>query len=79
MGEVIEDPHVKARETFIEREHPTAGPLTLLAPWIRMSGTPTAIQEVSPTLGQHTDDVLGGLLGLDAPAIADLRAQNAIA
>jgi crotonobetainyl-CoA:carnitine CoA-transferase CaiB-like acyl-CoA transferase len=79
MGEVIEDPHVKAREAFIQREHPTAGPLTLLAPWIRMSETPTAIQQVSPTVGQHTDEVLSGLLGLSSDAISELRAQNAIA
>lgn len=78
LGEVLENPHVKARRAFIEREHPVAGPITLLAPWIRMSGTPTAIREVSPTLGQHTDEVLRGLIGLTPVEIADLRAQAVI-
>lgn len=79
MGEVIEDPHIVARGAFIQRDHPTSGPLTLLAPWIRMSETPTAIDAVSPTLGQHTDEVLGGVLGLSVSEIKELRAQEAVA
>ena len=57
MGEVIEDPHIKERKAFIERNHPTAGPTTLLAPWIHMSKTPASIRSDSPALGQHTDEV----------------------
>ena len=34
--EVLEDPHVRARQAFVERDHPTAGPTTLLAPWIHL-------------------------------------------
>ena len=60
MGEVIEDPHIKERKAFIERNHPTAGPTTLLAPWIHMSKTSASIRSDSPALGQHTDEVLGG-------------------
>ena len=41
--EVLEDPHIKARQAFIERDHPTAGPTTLLAPWIHLSKTPASI------------------------------------
>ena len=40
VGEVIEDLHIKERRAFIERDHPTAGPTTLLAPWIHLSKTP---------------------------------------
>jgi len=32
-----------------------------------------------PTLGQHTDDILGSILGLDPAAIAQLRAQAVVA
>ena len=78
MGEVIDDPHIKERQAFIERNHPVAGPVKLLAPWIHMSKTPPSIREDSPAIGQHTDEVLGGILGLSAAELSDLRAQRAI-
>ena len=78
MDEVIEDPHIKAREAFIRREHPVAGPITLLAPWIRMSETPSSIRQMSPRIGQHTDEVLQGLLGCSAGEVESLRAQGTI-
>jgi len=76
--EVLEDPHIKARQAFIERDHPTAGPTTLLAPWIHMSKTPASIRDDSPAIGQHTHEVLGGLLGLSKAELGDLRAQGGI-
>jgi crotonobetainyl-CoA:carnitine CoA-transferase CaiB-like acyl-CoA transferase len=78
MGEVIDDPHIKERNAFIERNHPTAGPTKLLAPWIHMSKTPASIRDDAPALGQHTDEVLGGILGLSAAELVDLRAQRVI-
>jgi crotonobetainyl-CoA:carnitine CoA-transferase CaiB-like acyl-CoA transferase len=78
MGEVIDDPHIKERQAFIERDHPTAGPTKLLAPWIHMSKTPASIRSDSPALGQHTDEVLGEVLGLSATDLSDLRAQGIV-
>src|ERR1051325_2478416 len=77
VGEVIEDRHIKERRAFIERDHPTAGPTTLLAPWIHLSKTPASIHHDAPTIGQHTDEVLA-TLGLTTAALADLRAQGVI-
>ena len=76
--EVLEDPHIKARQAFIERDHPTAGPTTLLAPWIHMSKTPASIRDDSPAIGQHTHEVLGGLLGLSTTELGDLSTQGVI-
>ena len=78
VGEVMEDRHIKERRAFIEREHPTAGPTTLLAPWIHLSRTPTAIHHDAPTIGQHTDEVIGGELGLSSQELADLRAEGVV-
>jgi crotonobetainyl-CoA:carnitine CoA-transferase CaiB-like acyl-CoA transferase len=78
IGEVLEDPHIKARGAFTERVHPSAGPTKLLAPWIHLSKTPTEIRDDAPALGQHTDEVLGGLLGLNAAELADLRTQGIV-
>ena len=78
MGEVMEDPHIKERQAFIERNHPSAGPTKLLAPWIHMSKTPASIHSDSPALGQHTDEVLGGLLGLSAAELVALRSEGIV-
>ena len=77
IGEVMEDQHIKERRAFIERDHPTAGRTTLLAPWIHLSTTPTSIHHDAPAIGQHTDEVLGGL-GLTTADLADLRAQGVV-
>jgi crotonobetainyl-CoA:carnitine CoA-transferase CaiB-like acyl-CoA transferase len=78
MGEVIEDPHIKERKAFIERNHPSAGPTTLLAPWIHMSKTPPSIRADAPALGQHTEEVLNGILGLNPAELSDLRSQGIV-
>jgi crotonobetainyl-CoA:carnitine CoA-transferase CaiB-like acyl-CoA transferase len=78
VGEVMEDRHIKERRAFIERDHPTAGPITLLAPWIHLSKTPTSIHDDAPLIGEHTDEVLGGLLGLTKDELADLRVQGVV-
>ncbi|HXV80521.1 MAG TPA: CoA transferase [Candidatus Binatia bacterium] len=76
--EVLEDPHIKARQAFIVRDHPTAGPTTLLAPWIQLSKTPASIRDDAPAIGQHTDEVLGGILGLTETELSELRGQGVI-
>jgi crotonobetainyl-CoA:carnitine CoA-transferase CaiB-like acyl-CoA transferase len=78
LGEVLEDPHIKARRAFVEREHPTAGHVTLLAPWIHMTETPSGIRSVAPLVGEHTAEVLGGILELTPDEIETLRAQSVI-
>jgi crotonobetainyl-CoA:carnitine CoA-transferase CaiB-like acyl-CoA transferase len=78
MGEVIDDQHIKERQAFIERNHPVAGPVKLLAPWIHMSKTPPSIREDSPAIGQHTDQVLGEILGLSATELSELRTQAVV-
>ena len=77
VGEVMEDRHIKERRAFIERDHPTAGPITLLAPWIHLSKTPTSIHHDAPAIGQHTDEVLGEL-GLTSTELQELRMEGVI-
>ncbi|WP_433472320.1 CaiB/BaiF CoA transferase family protein [Spirillospora sp. CA-142024] len=74
----LDDEHVRHRELPIEMVHETAGPVPGLRYPIRMSGTPVEDYAAPPTLGEHTHDVLSGLLGLDEDAIADLAAKKVI-
>jgi crotonobetainyl-CoA:carnitine CoA-transferase CaiB-like acyl-CoA transferase len=78
VDEVMEDEHVKARQAFAEHDHPVAGQIRLLNPWIRMSETPASIRAMSPRLGEHTDEVLGSVLDLSAEELADLRANAVV-
>jgi formyl-CoA transferase len=78
LKQVFEEPQVAARGMRIELEHPLAGKVPLIASPMKFSGTPLAHEAPPPTLGQHTDEVLRGLLGLDDAAIARLREGGAI-
>ena len=64
----------------LEMRHPAAGeaPVPLIASPIRMSATPPSYTHPPPMLGQHTDEVLAELLGLDQPELAALRERGVI-
>ena len=78
LKQVFEEPQVIARGMKIELEHSLAGKLPLIASPMKFSGTPLEHKAPPPTLGQHTDEVLRGLLRMDDAAIAKLRADGVI-
>lgn len=78
IADVLEDRHIKEREAFVKVDHPEAGEVTLLAPWIRFSGTPTQITHAGPAVGEHTDEVYTELLGYSSERIEALRADGAV-
>jgi crotonobetainyl-CoA:carnitine CoA-transferase CaiB-like acyl-CoA transferase len=76
--ELFADPQVAAREMVARLQHPTIGAMQVLGVPVKLSDTPGGIDTPPPRLGEHTDAVLSHDLGLDAEAIAALRAQGAI-
>ena len=78
LKQVFEDPQVIARGMRIELEPSLAGKVPLIASPMKFSGTPLEHKAPPPTLGQHTDEVLRGLLRMDDAAIAKLRADGVI-
>ena len=78
IAQVFEDPQVKARGMRIEMAHASGVSVPLIASPIKMSKTPPAYRRAPPTCGQHTDEVLGEVLGLDTAAVADLRARGIV-
>jgi len=78
LKQVFEEPQVIARGMKIELEHSLAGKVPLIASPMKFSGTPLEHKAPPPTLGQHTDEVLRGLLRMDDAAIAKLRADGVI-
>lgn len=71
-------PQVQAREMLVEVEHPAIGKLPLANTPVKLSRTPGGIKGPSPALGQHTDEVLRGLLGLLNGELAWLREAGVI-
>ena len=78
LQQVFEEPQVVARGMRIELDHALAGKVPLIASPMKFSGTQLEFKNPPPVLGQHTDEVLGKLLKLDAAAIAKLRADGIV-
>ena len=77
VEDMIADPHVKHRKMVQEQEHPVEGKITTVGIPFKFSGTPGEIKSPSPTLGQHTEDVLTGL-GYKEQDIKEMRDKNVI-
>jgi crotonobetainyl-CoA:carnitine CoA-transferase CaiB-like acyl-CoA transferase len=78
LGEVFGDPQLEARDMIARLEHAAAGAVELIGVPVKLSDTPGAVRTPPPTLGQHTDAVLRGDLGLSDGDIATLRRQGVI-
>ena len=77
VPEALSDPQVAARNMIEEVEHAVLGSIKVLGTPIKLSETPSSIRSAPPTLGQHTDAVLGEL-GLLADEIASLRGRGVV-
>jgi len=76
--DLFEDEHLNARNAFNRWEHPEVGVKALMGlPW-RYTVRPNGQGGPAPLLGQHTDEVLEELLGLNAAQRADLRARKIV-
>ena len=78
LADVFADPQVQARGLKVTVPHPIAGQLPLVASPMKLSATPVDYRLPPPMLGEHTDDILAATLGLDAAAIARLRADGVV-
>jgi crotonobetainyl-CoA:carnitine CoA-transferase CaiB-like acyl-CoA transferase len=78
IAQVFEEPQVKARGIRIELEHANGARLPMVASPMRFSDTPLEYRLAPPLLGEHTEEVLRGLLGKSDAEIARLRADGAI-
>ncbi len=77
LDQALSDPQILARHFIVTLEHPVAGPVRSLGFPVHMRDGAVVYRLPPPTLGQHTEAVLGEL-GFDAEAIAGLRARNVV-
>jgi formyl-CoA transferase len=78
IEQVFAEPQAIARGLRIELDHPAAGKVSLVRSPMRFSATPVEHERPPPLLGQHTAEVLRGLLEMSDEEIAKLRATDAI-
>jgi formyl-CoA transferase len=77
MKELAEEPSLRATGTVVEVDHPERGKYLTVGNPIKLSDSPTEVSR-SPLLGEHTDEILAQVLGLDEHAISELRAAGAL-
>ncbi len=78
IAEVVQDPQVIAREMIQEVADPLGGLMHMAGIPIKLSETPGAVIGPAPALGQHTEEVLGELLGLTPEKVTDLRERGVV-
>lgn len=77
LAEGLEHPQVKARDMVVTVPHPVAGTFRTLGNPIKMPDKDAAYAS-PPLLGQHTEEILAGLLGYPREKITALRGQGVI-
>ena len=74
--ELAHDPHVQAMEMLVKLPLKDGGEVLVSRPPLRMSGTPLKIERSFPDVGEHNEEIYGGLLGyifdLASDALAEL-------
>jgi formyl-CoA transferase len=78
LAQVFSEPQALARGLRMELPHPSAGKVSLVRSPMRFSKTPLEHRMPPPTLGQHTDEVLRGLLGKSEGEVARLRSDGIV-
>jgi crotonobetainyl-CoA:carnitine CoA-transferase CaiB-like acyl-CoA transferase len=78
LEQVFQEPQAVARGLRIEMQHPLAGKISLIRSPMRFSETPIEHSVPPPLLGQHTEEILRGMLGRSDEDIVRLRSDGAI-
>jgi crotonobetainyl-CoA:carnitine CoA-transferase CaiB-like acyl-CoA transferase len=78
IDEIVADPQVRARGSIMEVEDPLLGPVKQQAPVPRLDRTPLRVDRGAPKLGEHTNEVLAGLLGMTPTEIDTLRSDGVV-
>jgi len=78
IEEAARHPHLQARDYFVELDHPALGRVRNLGAPFKLPACPGGARRGAPLLGEHNDEVYGGLLGVPADERRRLRASGVI-
>jgi len=76
-GEVLADPHLKAREMIVDVDYPTRGTYQTVGCPVKLSGSPVEVRR-PPMLGEHTEALLQSLCGVDPAETRRLRDDGVV-
>jgi crotonobetainyl-CoA:carnitine CoA-transferase CaiB-like acyl-CoA transferase len=77
IAQAAEDPHPWERRAMVDVPDFLAGTMAVSGDFWHFSRTPAVVGS-TPRVGEHNEEVLGGLLGYSAAEIADLYAKEVI-
>ena len=78
VDRVLADPQVRHRRMIVELEHPRHGRLPTLGTPIKVDGAMDLELTAAARLGEHTDEILGGLLKYSGACLVALRREGVI-
>jgi crotonobetainyl-CoA:carnitine CoA-transferase CaiB-like acyl-CoA transferase len=78
VGEALDSPQVAARGLLVDVDHPELGPGRYVGSPLHIDGATRSSRRPPPGLGEHTDEVLTGRLGLTPADLSDLRARGVV-
>jgi succinyl-CoA:(S)-malate CoA-transferase subunit B len=79
IADIFGDRQFHARRNLVTMDAPDTGEQIIVpAPVPRLSETPASIRSLGPKLGEHTDEVLRELLGLDEVQIGFLHSNGVV-
>jgi formyl-CoA transferase len=77
MKEIAEDKSLRDTGTVVEVDHPTRGKYLTVGNPIKLSDSVSEVKR-SPLLGEHTEEILSGVLGYSAKELAEIKISGAI-
>ena len=78
IADIFKDPHYQARGSIIEIDDVVLGKAKMPGIVPRLSCTPGQVEHLAPALGEHNNDVYGGLLGFSSEKLAELKEEGVI-
>lgn len=78
IDELVNHPQIRARGMIETQHHPVLGDLEMPGFPAKFSTMQTPVRKAAPLLGEDTDAILSGVLGLDEKTIAALKEKHIV-
>ena len=79
IEQIVNDPHIaEARGMIVDMPHPLEGTMKVVACPIRFTETKPSIRATAPLHGEHTEEILKGVLGLSEEDYVRLKKEGAV-